>query len=315
MSNPIASSAVLFALAVALIWAGTRLALSRPPGTASTGLGQASGQPDRPGRGQTLARSLGVVAGLTVTLAVLGVSSAVHVHGVSGLMLLIVISAVAGCWQITRTHLTGAAGIAAAVALGAAALAWLAWPGWATATALAVLITVQAVPLLEFGWSFASLAWAGLAVAAGYDAVQVWLTHNIMAVAQPGGPHPAWLPIMYYMPASWHLAAPPVQILGAGDVMLPAVLVVAAGRVAARAGKPVILRAAIAAYAAGLVLVFAVVAVDGGAAFPVTVITIPAVIAAVLAAASAAGVRPLLATTAPAPAPASEGGPDEQPAG
>ena len=283
--------------AVLLLWAGTRLALSRPPQPAALPRQTA-------GRRATVGRALAVTGGMTIALGVLTVAGGLYLQHISLLAILLIVATVAGAWQLAGDYVPAAWRAPVCAALTAVLAAWLVAPGWLTADLLAAWVAVQVIAVGQFAWLFRSLAWVGLAFAVCYDAVNVWLTHGIIGAARPhGGGINAWLPFELYAPArlGWH--PPLAAILGVGDVVIPALLVVAAGRAAAATGRPGLYRAGVGGYAAGLAVAFAVLLADGGAPFPATVATIPAVVAAVYLAAARSGTRPALAAETARPGP------------
>lgn len=285
--------------AVLLLWAGTRLALSKPPPESAF-----SRRRDPESTRATVSRAMVIVGGATLSLAVLSLAGGVYLQHVSLTAVIFMVAAVAGGLQLTRYYVPPRWRAAVSAALALCALAWLTWPGWATADLLAAVIAVQIIAVGQFAWSFRTLAVTGLAVAGCYDAVQVWVTHGIVKTAQPHGAGiNAWLPLLLYAPArtGWH--APLAAVLGVGDIVIPGLLIVAAGRAAQVTGRPGLYRAAVAAFAAGLAVVTTVLLLDGGAAFPVTVVTIPAVVAAVYLVASRTGTRPALAVETARPGP------------
>lgn len=297
MTGQLAGSAVLIGLAVTLAWAGARLALACPAPS------PAAPRPARATARTGLLRAAAVVITMTVLLAVVTLTAAVHIRHHSLLGAYLAVAAVAGTAALARRPFTSPAARRAAVAgTCVLAVAWLLRPGWLTAGLLATVITVQMVPLIsgDLAWPFTHLAGAGLALALAYDAVQVWATHQMT------GGHIAgqWLPIMFYVPAHPALSSGPAQILGAGDIAIPAILLAAAARIAARAARPVIFYAALAAYTAGLTAACIVLWAGNGAALPATVFTIPPIAAAVFIACWQAGTVHALTAVPGTPIPA-----------
>lgn len=109
-----------------------------------------------------------------------------------GLQYAVMISAAAGIAGLVPGAVCGRAcrAVLAAV-LAAAAAAWLAFPGWVTSDVIAVFLVVSIVLQWEPAIPFSRPAAICLALAFGYDLVQVFLTGGMLRLGNSAAPgHP-----------------------------------------------------------------------------------------------------------------------------
>ncbi|HEY1619387.1 MAG TPA: hypothetical protein VGG25_17325 [Streptosporangiaceae bacterium] len=170
-----------------------------------------------------------------------------------------------------------------------AAGAWLFEASWETYTTAAVATVIMLFALVRPGFSFweASVL---LALCSAWDAWNLFAAHAAAAASAasadpfaPGGIlHGPIAGIPEFIGIAGHLAPVSTYVtgLGIGDVALPGLLIVAAGRAGKLAGTPWLYRAAMGAYAAALAAVMVISHVTGASmpALPfATVAVVPAV--------------------------------------
>jgi presenilin-like A22 family membrane protease len=168
---------------------------------------------------------------------------------------------------------------------------WLLQPNWLTVDLAAMVLVLNGFISLQPRISFLRMWLIGLMLAGLYDAVQVFLSHRMMEAARSSAgslmpqaaasdPHAATggmpMPFMLASPESWHLSAHAAGMLGLGDMLLPGLLVVMAGRISQRTGNRKVFRAAVWGYALGLATTI-VVGVVFQAGQPATIYLVPAV--------------------------------------
>lgn len=305
----LAVTAVLYALILLVVHAAARLALSRPPQFLTRA---------RPPRLPWWAAALAAGAGLALLFTVMlhletrlaGSAAATAGAGRGGrgpltlfITFVAVINAVALAGAATRTT---RGRVAASVLLLAVVAAWVADPGWLTMDLVAVMLAVQFTAGTPFRSPFATQAAAGLILAAGFDAVQVLLTHSMTGLANVTVSQ--WVPLMILVPsAPLHILSGVASAVGVADLFIPGILIVAAGRLGQRTGHPGFCQAAFGGYAAGAAAGLVVTLLVPSAILPFTVFTVPAVTAAVLAAAWRTGTwAELTCPAGAAPAPSGE---------
>lgn len=180
--------------------------------------------------------------------------------------------------------------------------AWFVYPVWLTTNLLIGLIIAGLLVVVQPRLSFRHIAVVGVAMALLYDIIQVFGTGAMVETAAVAVKND--LPMLLALPqldaSSWSafLTAPPVFFLGGGDIFLPALLVVVAGRVAQRTSRPWVYRSGVIGFTVGLlVALLAATVLEVGQ--PATIYTIPAVVIAVLIAAYRGGVLRELAVVQP----------------
>jgi hypothetical protein len=179
----------------------------------------------------------------------------------------------------------------------ALAASWLTYSLAAAFTAVAVITIVR--PSLSF-W----LAAVAMTALAGIDFIQVSVTHATVRAVAAGDPfaviaahrsHAAGIPGLIGIPGHVALLSPYAAMLGIGDVTLPGMLIVIAGRAGRLAGTARLYTAAVCGYGASLAACLAVAA-GTGALLPAMVFLVPGVIVAVAVTAPQAGAWPALAS-------------------
>ncbi len=300
--NGLVQAGTLYVVAVSLLYLGTRLALTTPvrPVLPASAAQPPPGGPngDAPSRrGGTALLAVAAVVAASLVLSLFLLLSKVT----NALKYLFAALAVAG---IPRVVLRCLRGWPARGAVGAALLAcvavWLWFPDWLTAGLVAAYTLVYLLTVVQPNLPFTVMAAIGLVFAFGYDAVQVTVTHSMTSLAYAGMSQS--LPVLFAVPGHLSLHAPAAAAVGLGDVGIPGLLVVAAGRVSQRTGCPAVYRSAVGGYALGLLATLMVGAV-WDAPVPATVFVIPGVAGAVLLTASRHGLRAELRRK-PHPAPA-----------
>ena len=127
--------------------------------------------------------------------------------------------------------------------------------------------------------SFVRASVIGVALTFGYDALQVFVFDGMRRLADAAADQ--WIPIMLSVPNHLAWSSPAAVGLGAGDIAIPAVLVVIAGSAGQRAGTPALFWAAVSGYAVGLAAA-GVVLTATGAMLPALIFLVPATIASVV---------------------------------
>jgi presenilin-like A22 family membrane protease len=189
-----------------------------------------------------------------------------------------VTSAISSAHRFTRTTATRLVVTVAGLALVGI---WLLRPSWLTSDLVAGLLILD---IMNARWNipFAQMAVIGVFLAAGYDAVQVFITHSMTAAATVGTQR--WMPMLIAIPAGPGLHAQAALVIGLGDIAVPGFLAVMAGQIGQRTGRRVYYRAAVTGYAVSLAAGLAVLALTG-APLPALVFVIPGVVGAVCIAA------------------------------
>ena len=246
--------ALLGVAAYLLLTAATRLALTRPPRPAAVTIITPAWWP-----GQwwvtAVAAGFAVAAAGTIVLTgmnhVLAAGPRHHMPGGAGIMTWVfAVVIVFGAWPLADQYTPGRfRKHVVFVVLVFTAGAWLADTNWLTTDLVTVIFVAQLVTSWQIRAPFAVTAVALLVVAAGYDAVQVFVTH---AMTQEASTVTGDLPVTLTFPAHLALTAPAAVALGVGDIFLPGALAVTAGRISQRTGDSAYYRAAVAGYAAGL---------------------------------------------------------------
>lgn len=163
---------------------------------------------------------------------------------------------------------------------------WLLWPHWLTAGVLGIALCTALVgvwkPRLPFVWLFLVV----LAVAGAYDAVQVFVTGDMVAALLSA--LDAVLPLMVVVPGEPNLFAKPESGLGLGDIVTSAILLVAAARIAQRTKTPWILYGGIVGYVVADLAVIAVGKITQHFQ-PATIYFVPGIAAGIMLAAVLTG--------------------------
>jgi hypothetical protein len=285
---------VLFAVVMGVLVAGTRLALARPANRLlpAPGNGQAEGN--------RLATTATAVAAVAIAALVAGVEIAVPQQGaLYATVTVITVAIVFFARSVAGRRLTRAAAAAVAAAAG---MTWELSANWLTYSIAGSFIAVAVITLVRPRLPFWLAAAAATALAA-YDYLQVCVTHATVRVVASAayavrGGHATGIPGLIGIPAHAALLSPYAIAVGAGDVALPGILIVIAGRAGKAAGTPRLYAAAVSGYAAGLAACLAAAATTG-AALPAMVFLVPAIIIAVAASARLAGAWPALASKDP----------------
>jgi hypothetical protein len=287
----------LFLVVMSLLVTGTRLAMVRPANWFPV-----PRQEDIPPR----ASGLVIVATAVVTLAVAAPVVSGRFPAMEPAMPYITAAAIALLAILFTRAATRSWPARAAVgaASSIAGTAWAVAPSWLTYSLAAGFTAVAVITVVRPRASF----WAAAAVAgvlAGWDYVQVSVTHatvravaagdQFAGLAPSGGGHGIGIPGLIGIPAHAGMLGPYVVMLGVGDVVLPGMLIVIAGRAGRLAGTGSLYAAAVSGYGAGLAACLTVAAVTG-IPFPAMVFLVPGIVIGVVLAARRAGVWPALAS-------------------
>lgn len=279
---------VLFVVVTVLLTAGTRLALARP----AYGLPVLRSDDERLG-----AKLAGLATGAvcTVTIALTVPQWEIFTE-ITAVIVVFPLSA-ARSWPARAVVLLMPA---------TARTAWLLEENRVICTAAAAFFAVAFAAVIRPRVTFRTAAAAGTVFAAR-NLIGVSVTHAAVraAAADPfaglaaqGHTSGAGVPGLTGIPAHAALLSPHVIAAGAGDVVLPGILIAAAGRAGRLAGTQRLCAAAVAGYGAALAACLAAAAVPG-VPLPATVFLVPGVIIAVAAAARQGGVWPALAAREP----------------
>ncbi len=195
---------------------------------------------------------------------------------------------------------------AVAAVSAAAGLGWAAEVSWLTYSLAAVFVSVAVItvvrPRLPF-W----LAAAAMVLVCADDVIQVSLTHAAVRADTAADPFMGRAPVRAGMagmpgvigiPGHAALLSHYTLVLGIGDVMLPGMLIVIAGRAGQLAGTSRLYPAAVAGYGAGLAACFLAAALTR-TALPAMAFLVPGVFAAVAVTARREGAWPALAPEEP----------------
>jgi presenilin-like A22 family membrane protease len=299
----------LFLEVMLVLWAGTALTLSAPPRPlslrtpAATGDDEPADEPEDQGLSWRMiaVQAAATLVVLTVVFALMKGLETLN-GGLRDVLAVIATAAViylAAAWgRSVAARATLAAPLLAMVA------AWLLWPGWLTLSLVSAIWIVAFIFVVQFSFPFISAAAIATVIALGYDYVQVFVTGGMLHAA--GKAVHSQLPVMIQVPAHLALTSPPSFIIGLGDVAIPGILVVIAGRIGQRSGQRFFL-AAIGGYAVGLAADFAVMT-TANTALPALVFLSPGVVGAVLVTAWRRGAwNELRLKTPPAAVPARTG--------
>lgn len=260
--------AIVFLIANSLLYASTRLALAKPPPWSMI-----SEQLERePSRSKILVALL--VASAVVIVCCFAVAITLQLHQVSVTIAGVILIPVIAVRLVHGRPMRALVMAALAGLLGA----WLCAPNWLTTDLLAALILVGLAVNLQFRASFRTVAIIG-AIWAAYDAVQVFLTKAMLAIASAS--ISTWTPEQFVVPGHLSLNSHPLRLLGLADILVPGLLVLAAGRISRNTDSPKLYRSALWGYAIGLAI--AIVVEDlTNALLPALVFLIPAVVATVV---------------------------------
>jgi hypothetical protein len=277
---------VLFIVVMGVLVAGTRLALARPPHWFLLAR-------DHDLKPFTTALAVLSVAGAFLVIEVPFVEAGTYLAAAVVLIALFTMSA-ARSWPVRA-----AIGTVSAVA----GLAWAVELSWLTYSLAAVFVSIAVItvvrPRLPF-W----LAAAAMILISADDFIQVSVTQAAVRADTAADPFMGNAPIrsgivgipgVIGIPGHLALLSHYLLVLGIGDVTLPGMLIVIAGRAGQLAGTSRLYTAAVAGYGAGLAVCLSVAA-TAGAAVPATVFLVPGVIVAVAVTARQTGVWSALAS-------------------
>jgi hypothetical protein len=193
--------------------------------------------------------------------------------------------------------------IAIAAVSATAGAVWILAASWLTYSIAAAFMAIAIITIVRPRLSFWLTATV-MAVLAVWDFIQVSVTHAtvravvaadpFISVATPST-HAAGVPGLIGIAGQATLVSPYAVALGVGDVTLPGILIVIAGRAGQRAGTSRLYVAAVSGYAVGLAACLAVPA-SVSTALPALVFLIPGVIVAVALTARRAGAWSALAS-------------------
>lgn len=152
---------------------------------------------------------------------------------------------------------------------------WNLYPNWLTASLLSVLITIWGLYTIQPLWSFLRVTGVLLVVALCYDVVQTLATSSMIRYAERAVTisWPGLIRIPLHITSLTAIQGPAI---GAGDLLIPGILAVIAGRIAQRSGARSILWAALIGFAAGVLLALVVVTILD-IPQPATIFTVPGV--------------------------------------
>lgn len=311
-----ASYAELFIIVMALVTAGTSVACVqsarawRPPAHE----GQQGGEDKASGAPGWLAIAMGALLAVALVTAGLRLEARLMTWTWGEFWRTVAGFGVTDAALVMLTARSWRARAVMAVATVAVSMAWVMAPSWLTFSLAAGFIAVALIvigAIVQPGLSFRAASAIGLALAFGYDAVQVLVTRAMLPVvaadpfsgAAAGAPAAAGrglhviigAPAMIGVPAHAAALSPYAASVGIGDLAIPGILVVVAGSTGRKAGTGRRLqRAAIAGYALGLAATFTVNEVTG-ATLPALAFLVPGIVVTVTAAAWLGGGRPALA--------------------
>ena len=282
---------MLFAVAMGVLIAGTRLALARPAHWFLRSAG--------PGRDALLMTALAVLpVAAALDLAGVPLEGTFYVHlAVIGVIVVLFTRSVARSWPARAA--VGALSVVAGEAW-AIDLSWLAYSLAAAFIAVAVITVLR--PRLSF-----RLAAAAMLVLAADDFIQVSVTRASVAADTAADPFMGSTPVrsgitgvpgVIGIPEHAALLSHYAIMLGVGDLTLPGMLIVIAGRAGQQAGTSRLYAAAVAGYGAGLAACLSVAAVTR-ALLPAMAFLVPAVVIAVAVTARQAGAWPALTSKDP----------------
>lgn len=166
-------------------------------------------------------------------------------------------------------------------------VAWLFSQNWLTMSLMTIIMLVPSLVIFGSGkvlpsGTFRTYAFVGIA-AMVYDILAVYVTDFMQQMA--AGVQANGLPGMIIYPRSLAFDAPPAVSLGGGDIIIPALIVLAAWALGIKYSLPLLGWAGIAGYFVGLV-VASVVVVTTRSMQPALVFLCPSVILAVTLAAA-----------------------------
>ncbi len=247
-----AAIAIMFFMATTLLWASTRLALRISPYTLRDGQDIDGAPRTRKDWFKMAAAAVGVVAVASIFLKLLP-----YIDDLIGLKGYLAFTLVMLCIGIFRGEVGMSKPWRVVVSLCALALStyWFIVPSWFSANLVAFGILFFIVYNIELRMSFMTASFMKMAIvlvalAFGYDFVQVFLSSSMEAAANLAIEDS--VPMLITIPASLSLHAPMAAGLGVGDIVFPALLVIMAGRISQRTNCRQIYRSAILGYALGL---------------------------------------------------------------
>jgi hypothetical protein len=293
--NP--EGAVLIVLVMAVTWGGSRLALRRPANWAAG--------PFAPAIHYAFTAFLMIGVMLTTGALLWPVRAPAGTPYVT--ITVTAVLAVLFGLSVARSRWWVVVYAAWAVAAGA----WLFEASWETYTIAAAATVIMLFALVRPGFSFweASVL---LGLCSAWDAYNLFAAHAAAAASAasadpfaPGGilrGPIAGIPEFIGIAARLAPVSTYVTGLGIGDVALPGLLIVAAGRAGKLAGTPWLYRAAMGAYAAALAAVMVISHVTGAAVPALPFATLAIVPAVALAAWRTGAWRSLSAQHLPVPA-------------
>lgn len=237
--------------------------------------------PKPPNWWRTAGRAVLLLAFFTAALTLMTLSAGGKASGASlgPLRIILTVGVIgAAAKAMTRYPVPVVARAVIGAVLLAAVGAWFFYPGWLTTGVAAAILLADLLASIQPVMPFSHAAVIGLAFAVCYDTVQVYLTHRMVAFGTAGAS--SSLPILFTVPAHLSLRAAPAAFVGLGDIAIPGVLVVMAGRIGQRVQRPAFYWAAITGYTAGMLA--AMTAGIWSAAVPATIFLIPGIVVAVL---------------------------------
>ena len=152
---------------------------------------------------------------------------------------------------------------------------WSIYPNWLTADVLSIFLGVWYLYTLQPLWNFWYVAATLFLVALCYDVVETLATSSMINAADKLITV-AWPGIIRIPLHITSLASAQGALIGAGDILIPGVLGVVAGRIAQRSGDRSILWAAFGGFAVSLLLALIAVIVFS-IPQPATIFTVPGV--------------------------------------
>jgi presenilin-like A22 family membrane protease len=170
-------------------------------------------------------------------------------------------------------------------------LFWTTMNSWLLTNLMVVLAILNGLVFLRRNWSFARLAVIGVAITLLYDAIQVFYTGAMDQLIKPAV-HES-LPVLLVIPRQLNPVSEPAAFIGAGDIIIPGILVVAAAFIGARIGQSRLYWWSLAGYAIGLTVTI-IMSVAFDATQPALIYLMPGVIGGVCLAAWRGGVLPEL---------------------
>lgn len=140
-------------------------------------------------------------------------------------------------------------------------VSWMMWPNWLTTNALAAIVALSCLCILLrilCNFKLAMMLVSGLFI---YDIVNVFFTGNMVKAAHGVLNMSLPLPLLITIPARASLDAPRAGALGAGDIVVPGLLILIASVLAYRYRKMSLLYMGLLGYGVGLTVTFIILEV------------------------------------------------------